>query len=410
MANSVSPFVGTDNSNFTRQFNIETVGGDQRQRLAEMLRSNALNMPQGQMVSGWYVPPSWSQNLAQLANTAVGVLGGAALDRERAQKTAEALKRFEGVEEQVPFENLPGVTTQDALMAEGQSRPEGAPMQSMANPQMMQRQTRMRPLTQDEQDMALLNLAQINPQAGQIYGTLLGTRATRAERAAEKAEQRQFTAEQNMLNRQSREDMLRLQAGLAAANRPERMITVMDETGSPFTIPQNQMQPGMTIYNPQTAKAFKERQSLNEGKQLASDQIQGLRNEYNILNKNMAITSEQNRLGSNVGAWASGTAPGQFVGKLFGTESSTARDVIRMSRPALMQTLVKASGMSAKQIDSNAEMKLMLDQATDPSAGYEANMKALDNLEKRFIGGSQQPAGLPDQSAIDAEIARRKGR
>jgi len=49
-----------------------------------------------------------------------------------------------------------------------------------------------------------------------------------------------------------------------------------------------------------------------------------------------------------------------------------------------MQSIVKASGMSAKQIDSNAELKLMLDQATDPTAGYEANMKALDNLDKRF--------------------------
>ena len=56
-------------------YDVEVVGGDQRQRLAEMLRANALNAPQGQMVSGWYVPPSWSQNLAHLAQTATGVLG-----------------------------------------------------------------------------------------------------------------------------------------------------------------------------------------------------------------------------------------------------------------------------------------------------------------------------------------------
>lgn len=217
MADSISPVAGY-NPNFTRQFNIETVGGDQRARLAEMLRSNALNAPQGQMVSGWYVPPSWSQNLAQLANTAVGVLGGKALDEERAKKTAEALKRFEGVEEPVPMQNIPGVSGQGAAMAEGQSRPEGAPMQSQGV-MMQQPQTRMRPLTQDEQDMALLNLAQINPQVGQIYGTLLGTRTTRAERAAEKAEQRAWQEHENEKNRQSREDMIRLSAGFAAANR-----------------------------------------------------------------------------------------------------------------------------------------------------------------------------------------------
>ena len=77
---------------------------------------------------------------------------------------------------------------------------------------MLAPQKRMRPLTQDEQDMALLNLAQINPQVGSIYGTLLGTRATRAERAAEKAEerawkeaeaekQRQFLASEHALTR-----------------------------------------------------------------------------------------------------------------------------------------------------------------------------------------------------------------
>ena len=73
---------------YSKMFDVEVVGGDQRTRLAEMLRANALNAPQGQMVGGWYVPPSWSQNLAHLANTAVGVFGGiAAEDAER-----EALK------------------------------------------------------------------------------------------------------------------------------------------------------------------------------------------------------------------------------------------------------------------------------------------------------------------------------
>jgi len=170
------------------------------------------------MVSGWYVPPSWSQNLAQLANTAIGVYGGKMLDEEKAQKTAEALRRFEGVEEEVPMQNIPGVKP-NAAMAEGQSRPEDAPQQTPMPQEMLAPQKRMRPLTQDEQDMALLNLAQINPTVGSIYGTLLGTRATRAERAAEKVEQRAWQERENEKNRQSREDMIRLSAGFAAANR-----------------------------------------------------------------------------------------------------------------------------------------------------------------------------------------------
>ena len=79
---------------FSKMYDVEIVGGDQRQRLAEMLRANALNAPQGQMVSGWYVPPSWTQNLAQLANTAVGVFGGQAIDEENRKTMQEDYQRF----------------------------------------------------------------------------------------------------------------------------------------------------------------------------------------------------------------------------------------------------------------------------------------------------------------------------
>ena len=79
---------------FSKMYDVEVVGGDQKKRLAEMLRANALNTPQGQMVSGWYVPPSWSQNLAHLAQTATGVFGGIAADEEEKKAMQEDYKRF----------------------------------------------------------------------------------------------------------------------------------------------------------------------------------------------------------------------------------------------------------------------------------------------------------------------------
>ena len=252
------------------------------------------------------------------------------------------------------------------------------------NPAIAPRQEqRYRPLTDEEKIGKVMELAQINPAMANVWSVQDAARQARLAKLEDEASRRQFTAEQNQLNRQSREDMIRLGAML----RPppaEKMVTLMDAEGNPYTTYQSQMQPGSVIYNPQTAKQFKEKQTLEAGKKTFSEDIQGLRNQYNILNKNMSIPSEQNRVGSNIAAWASGTAPGQWLGRIGGTESATARDTIRMSRPALMQSIVKASGMSAKQIDSNAEMKLMLDMATDPTAGYEANMNALDNLERRF--------------------------
>ena len=79
---------------FSRMYDVERIGGDQRQRLAEMLRANALNAPQGQMVSGWYVPPSWSQNLAHLAQTATGVLGGIAMEDAERKALQEDIEKF----------------------------------------------------------------------------------------------------------------------------------------------------------------------------------------------------------------------------------------------------------------------------------------------------------------------------
>ena len=415
---------------YSKMYDVEIVGGDQRQRLAEMLRANALNMPQGQMVSGWYVPPSWSQNLAQLANTAVGVFGGQALDKEQKEKVADFLKRYEqgapvqqeqkptvfnnleqmGVEGQTAFPNQPAQTELQKIAG---VRPQSTEQSNMPAVLPQQQQPQYRPWTAQEKENMLMEAYQIDPRMAGVLGTRYDRDVAREEARALKAEQRAWQSEENRLNREARRDDKLFAAQLAASNRPEKNVTVLDtNTGMPFTIPQSQMQPGMTLYTPTTAKAFSEQKNKAEGQANVAEQIQGLRNEYNTLNKNMGITSEQNKVGSNIGAWASGTPAGQFTGRIFGTENATARDVIRMSRPGLMQSIVKASGMSAKQIDSNAELKLMLDQATDPTAGYEANMKALNSLEKRFAGGSQQQpiTGMPDMNAIDAEIARRKGR
>lgn len=413
---------------FSRMYDVERVGGDQRTRLAEMLRANALNQPQGQMVSGWYVPPSWSQNLNQTLSGALGTYMGAQLDDERKTKTAELLRQLSQGKEVDPIPSVQNFNGMEQ-MAEGQTpMPQVAPQtaleritqrpqageQSQAAPAMMpQQQQRYVPLTEEEKIGKVMELAQYNPYAAQIWSAQDTARQNRMMKLEDTASQRQWQAEQNQMNREGRMDMARLTAGLAASNRPEKNVTVLDtNTGMPFTMPQSQMQPGMTLYTPATAKAYSEQKNKVEGQANVSEQIQGLRNEYSALNKNMGIPSEQNRWGSNLGAKLSGTGVGQWIGQVAGTENATSRDVIRMSRPALMQSIVKASGMSAKQIDSNAEMKLMLDQATDPSAGYEANMKALNNLEKRFTGGFQQQpmAAMPDMNAIDAEIARRKGR
>lgn len=95
MANSISPFVDSS-PQYARQFDIETINGDQRQRIAEMLRGQMFNQPQGQMVSGWYVRPSWTQNLNQALQTGLGVWGGMQADKEEQEAIQKDLALLSG--------------------------------------------------------------------------------------------------------------------------------------------------------------------------------------------------------------------------------------------------------------------------------------------------------------------------
>ena len=218
---------------FSRMYDVERVGGDQRQRLAEMLRANALNAPQGQMVSGWYVPPSWSQNLAQLANTAVGVFGGMTLDKERKETAAKLLREIsEGVpveqtQQQTVFNNIEqtqpeGQTPapqQSALaqIVRGQRPTEPAEMTpaTMRQPE----QPKFRPLTEDERLGKVMELARVDPYAAQIWSAQDTAKQARLNKAEERAADREFKREQLQAQLEGRMDLARFTGAIAASNR-----------------------------------------------------------------------------------------------------------------------------------------------------------------------------------------------
>jgi hypothetical protein len=89
-----------------------------------------------------------------------------------------------------------------------------------------------------------------------------------------------------------------------------------------------------------------------------------------------------------------------------GTEAQVKRDRINSIRPALMQSLAKATGMGAKQLDSNADVKLFMQTVTDPTASYEANQAAVAGLE-RFLEMYAKPEGAPAAAPSRAAPVRR---
>jgi len=69
----------------------EYQAADRQRRLAELLTQQGMQGQQGQMVSGRYVAPSWTQQLAQLGTAALGAYTGNKAD-ERQTAMAQALR------------------------------------------------------------------------------------------------------------------------------------------------------------------------------------------------------------------------------------------------------------------------------------------------------------------------------
>ena len=126
--------------------------------------------------------------------------------------------------------------------------------------------------------------------------------------------------------------------------------------------------------------------------------VADLRDKYEQLNTGGGIVNDKSSALSNIPARLGSSGVGQFLGGTVGTTNQTSRDNIAMTRPLLLQAIMKATGMSAKQMDSNAELKLYLATATDPTKGYQANAEALNRIEKLY-GSGQQSVSKPAQTA-----------
>jgi len=69
----------------------DVMGLERQRKLAEALTSQAFAQPQGQMISGHYVRPAWSQQLAPVLSAAVGLGMNESLDKKQLA-LAEALR------------------------------------------------------------------------------------------------------------------------------------------------------------------------------------------------------------------------------------------------------------------------------------------------------------------------------
>jgi hypothetical protein len=398
---------------------------DRKRKLAEALRQEAVS-PQGRMVGNTFVAPSITQYLAS------GLKGYMANDMERkadseeqavyeakqkqmtdAQKAyMDALRPQQvqtGVSKQ-PFE--PGQMDQFGSPMPGQQQAtqpvmgtkQPAPQdifnaqlqyaQAVGDPNLMMQASNQRVNydigQQEREDNQAFRSQEADLQRQQRRQDLL---MQLEDRRVGRDQQEQARRELAQMNIDARRDL----AGIAASNRPEKMISIMGEDGVPVLVPQSQAQ-GATPYSPAMAKQMKLKETTGKAKNEVTQIVDQLGAAYGTLKNEGGITSANGGLLGNLGAMASNTDVGQMVGRVKGSPSQQARDTIAQTRPLLLNAIKNATGMSAQQMNSNAEMQLYLRAATDPSLGYEANAKALENLDKLYGLGMYSGGGGQAQS------------
>jgi 2-hydroxychromene-2-carboxylate isomerase len=159
---------------------------------------------------------------------------------------------------------------------------------------------------------------------------------------------------------------------------------VFSEASGGFITRPTAANPSSTVIPLTNPEATTKGQVIAKGKNLVADVATDMAAAYGTLKDLGGIKSRENSPQKNLSAALQSSMVGQVGGSLMGTPEQDARDAIKSQRPILVQAIVKATGMSSQQINSNQELKNMLDAATDPGLGYETNIKTLNKINKRF--------------------------
>jgi hypothetical protein len=99
--------------------------------------------------------------------------------------------------------------------------------------------------------------------------------------------------------------------------------------------------------------------------------------------KGKAVTGEKSSIINALTA----TGAGQAVSRALGSEDQVLRDQINTMRPSIINVIRQATEMGAKGMDSEKELTFYLSAIGDPSLPVEANIKALETLDKVYGTG-----------------------
>jgi hypothetical protein len=178
-------------------------------------------------------------------------------------------------------------------------------------------------------------------------------------------------------------EALAAQPTLIRPSKPIRQPVAVIKDGVVTLVPPEQAV-GMTPATPSAEKTLERAVIAKEGKKSVNGVLDTLYSEYNNLIKSGGITDTRLSAEENIAARTGASGLGQLAGSFTGSESQSFRDTIEQTRPLLLTAIMKATGLSATQLNSNVELQTYLKTATDPKSSIQANVKALNTLSTMF--------------------------
>ena len=411
---------GLELSGLTPELSAEAAALARRQKVAEAMGLQAQQaLPVNRMAGRMAVPISPFEGAAQLLRA---YSSGKALDdvdakrqdiaRRGREAVANEVARIQGIEQGSPGQVFQPATPNDD---EGNPIPSAQGPAIPGDPQRAVREAMLSQLPQANRYGQVIqgSIDKRDAQKAQIEQRQWETTQRAQDRLAQiEAQAREGRITREEADKRTKELRLEMQANQIASARELRVLTGAIAAGN-RQAQSNKPPPGyrwtpngdqeVIPGGPADVKANAIAQRQADGASDVDVALGTLRDAYNRLEKGGGITSTNKDATSNALASIQSSGVGQAAGKLFGTNNQSARNDIAMARPALLAALMKATGMSAKQMDSNAELKLWLSTATDPTLDVQSNRKALENIEKKYMKGGSRPPPPPGNTGGASE-------
>jgi len=140
-----------------------------------------------------------------------------------------------------------------------------------------------------------------------------------------------------------------------------------------------------------------------KGKQDVNDLLDKIESHYDELDKANAIQNPDKGALNNLISGVNSSDLGQYASNKLGTQAQSARNAIKSARSTLVPVIMRASGLTGSQINSEAELKQFMQSLTDPAVDIKSVKEQIETL--RNLYGNPKDEKQKELEALRAKHA-----